>query len=187
MGNQALTISFVTQSDTAELTVDLDDVLNAAANEGRITSFIYGDEVFFRVFTKPLTGIAVTAHASGGVLTDHSVGGTIMSSVVIEEQLSFIQPPLANGGVVADNVASLEKPAYSGFVAAGLPTGASPSGSVTLDPTDAGQAVASLAGPGVYDATYTAQYWSFSIKQDTIPAGVGTDEAYPLVIVIVGA
>ena len=61
MANQSLTISFTTTGDDdIDLTVDLDDEANAAANSGRTSSFIYGDEAFFRVFTNPVSGVDVT-------------------------------------------------------------------------------------------------------------------------------
>jgi len=185
MANQALTISFVTQSDNAELTVDLDDVLNASTNSGRTSSFIYGDTVYFRVFTKPLTGIIVTAYNSAGTLVDVSIGGTVMEIVVVTEQLVFTQPPSAQGGTLEDQVASLAKPAYSGFTSTAI-AGSSSVGSVTLNPNNVQEAMASILGPGVHECSYNAQYSSFSINLATIPVGYSSDVEYPIVVIIVG-
>jgi len=184
MAKQSVTISFSSSlaDDPIELSIDMDDVKNEAAN-GRTSSFIFGDEAFFRVFTNPLSGVDITCFASDGVITSYEEGDAVFEN---QEYLEFNEPPESHGGVIEDNVASLAFPVYSDFIATGIPVGSNPSGSVTLDPADPSKAKASIAAPGVYDASYTSHYWSFSIRKDSIPIDWPVDEPYPIVIVVVG-
>lgn len=183
MAKQSVTISFITQtaSDLINLSVDMDDAKNTLANSGRTSSFIFGDEAFFRVFTKPVSGITVSCYQSDGVIASYG-----QEFAPIQEYISFTEPPESAGGIIADNVASLSKPVYGNFTSEGLPQGSSPSGIVTLSLIDPAEVVASQAGPGVYDINYVAQYHSFSIRKDSIPPGFPEDESYPIVVVIVG-
>jgi len=181
MAKQSVTISFVTAESDFDISVDMDDEKNFAANNERTSSFIFGDEAFFRVFTKPISGVSISCYQSDGVLTSYGI-----ESVSIQEYLTFTEAPESAGGVIEDNTASLSKPVYSGFVVEGLPQGSSPCGVVSLSLVEPDIALASQAGPGVYDANYVAQYHSFSIKKDSIPTGFPSDEPYPIVIVIVG-
>lgn len=182
MANQSVTISFQsTSSDDIDLTVDMDDIKNEASS-GRTSSFIFGDEAFFRVFTNPISGVAVTCYPSDGILTSYEAGSAVYT--VESEILEFNQPYEAQGGVIEDNVSSLAFPAYSSFLASALST--NNCGSVTLNSIDPSEAVASAAGPGVYDASYVAHYWSFSIQMPTIPSGWPEGEPFPIVIVVVG-
>ena len=180
MANQSVTISFVTKtaSEAISLSVDMDTEKNEELNEGRTSEFIFGDEAFFRVFSEPIEGITIGCYPSDGVIASYGE-----KTVDVQEYIQFIQPPLIAGGTVEDNISSLDKPAFSDFVAEGLPPGSSPCGVISVDPIDSSQANASLAGPGVYDTSYKAKYHSFSIKKDSIPS----DESYPIVIVIVGS
>ncbi len=187
MANQSITVSFSTVgADGLSLQIDLDDVKNAEINNGRTSGFIFGDEVFFRVFTNPVTGVTLSPFSSDGVLGSYGV----QSPIDIQEYITFDQPPASHGGLVKDMTASLGFPVSSGFSAS--PLGNSNCGSVTVDPKDISQAVASIAGPGVYDANYQAQFTRFSISKDSIPVGweidpeTGEYPPYPIVVVIVG-
>jgi len=187
MANQSVTISFqsTTSSDDISLTVDMDDVKNLDTDNGgsgRTSSFIFGDEAFFRVFTNPITGVDVSCYESDGILSSYETGSAVYA--VDSEILEFTQPYEAQGGVIDDNVSSLAFPVTSGFVATVLST--KNCGSVSLNSLDPSEAKASAAGPGVYDASYTANYWSFSIQMPTIPTDWPIDEPYPIVIVVVG-
>jgi len=189
-----MTISFVTQtaSDTISLIVDMNDEQNKLANNGRTSSFIFGDEAFFRVFTNPVEGVELYAFQSDGELARQNVIDDVHEqlSADLQEYAVFTQPPETNGGVVEDNTANLSKPVSDpnppAFTAEGLPPGASPCGIVSVSPEDPAVLQASQANPGVYDVNYKAKYFSFSIKKDTIPPGFPEDEPYPIVIVIVG-
>lgn len=177
MANQSLTITFTAQSE-AELTVELDDTLNEQENGGRTSSFLYGDEVYFRVYTNPITGVSVDCYESDGVITSK---GT--DTDTIEETIIFTEPPESAGGNPSDNTASLGKPVYSGFSASALGNSL---GSITVNPTDPAEVVASQAGPGVYEVSYTAKYYLFSLKKDTRPSGVAINDSYQISVVIVG-
>lgn len=182
MANQSVTISFQSvSSDDIELTVDLDDLKNEASST-RTSSFIFGDEAFFRVFTNPVSGVAITCYPSDGILTSYEEGSAEYE--IDSEILEFNQPYIAQGGKVVDNVSSLAFPVYSDFVATALSV--NNCGSVTLNPLDPSEAVASADGPGVYDASYVSHYWSFSIQMPTIPDEWPEGEPYPIVIVVVG-
>ena len=186
MAKKSVTISFSTISgDDIDLTVDMDDVKNEDKDNGgsgRTSSFVFGDEAFFRVFPNPITGINIECFPSDGVLTSYEEGTAVYDH---EEYLQFSEPYEAEGGKIEENTASLAFPASSGFIATAK--SANSCGSVTLDPLDPSFALASATGPGVYEASYTANYWSFSIQMNSIPNDWPVDEPYPIVIVIVGS
>ena len=182
MANQSMTISFVTVGDSVSLQVVMDDVMNKQENSDRTSNFIFGDEAYFMVFPTPVTGVTIACYQSDGIINPYG-----QKTIDVEDQLIFTQPPLAAGGVIEDNVASLSKPAYSDFIATGIPAGSSPSGSVSLSATDPSKALASQANPGVYESTYKSLYHSFSLKKDNVPVGWDTTKPYPIVVVVVGS
>ena len=188
MANQSITVSFSTASsdDSIELTIALDYVMNAAENNKRTSGFLFGDTVYFKVYTNPITGVDLALFSSDGVLGEYGVQPLEAN----QEYITFDEPPESAGGLLKNMNTSLSFPAYSGFLASAL--GDSACGSVTLDPDDATNVVASIPGPGVYDASYNSQYYSYSISKDSMPAGwevdpiTGEYPAYPIVIVVVG-
>ena len=175
MANTSLTISFNTTTGSTDQFIDLelDDVLN---NDK--TTFLFGDIVYFKMFTKCTE---VDFYPSEGSVTAGTDGIDD-----VEEQITFTQPPLAAGGSVADNTASLTKPVTSNFSAVVLGSGAG-CGTISVDKVDKKQANASQAGPGVYTANYKAAYIGKKITGPSMPSGWDSEQTYPVVIVAVGS
>lgn len=175
MADSSLTISFTTTTGSTDQFIDLelDDDLN-----GDKTSFLFGEVVYFRVFTNCTT---LDFFPSEGTVSDNGSG-----IADISEMISFTQPPSSAGGVISDNTSSLSYPVSSSFSATAIGSSVG-CGSISVDPVDPKQANASQAGPGVYTATYKSNYLSKKITGPNMPTGWSSDESYPVVVVVVGS
>jgi hypothetical protein len=172
MAKQSVTISFVTSSmgdDGISLFVDMDDEQNEAENDGRTSTFIYGDTAYFRVFPSPIEGVSISCYPSDGSVISHGE-----HTADVDEIISF-----------TDNTVTLEKPVFSDFSVEQVSE--TSCGAISVNPDNPSEAMASQAGPGVYRATYTAKFQRFSISIPSKPAGISDDEAYPVVVSIVGS
>ena len=181
MANATLTINFqsLTADDPGEdgnekfIQLALDDVQNELLY-GKTSGFTWGQIIYFKMYTNCST---VTFYTSEGPVT-----GGVDGTDEVTDYLAFTQPPVAAGGVVENNTASLSLPATGSFLAVG-----SGSGSVSLNPLNSSEALASAVGIGIYKATYDAAYIGKKITGPTEPAGLPADTSYPLVIVAYGA
>jgi hypothetical protein len=166
--------------DGISLFVDMDDEQNEAENDGRTSTFIYGDTAYFRVFPSPIEGVSISCYPSDGSVISHGE-----HTADVDEIISFTEPPEDAGGAVEDNTVTLEKPVFSDFSVEQVSE--TSCGAISVNPDNPSEAMASQAGPGVYRATYTAKFQRFSISIPSKPAGISDDEAYPVVVSIVGS
>ena len=176
MANSSLTISFATTTGSTDQFIDLelDDDLN-----GDKTTFLFGEIVYFRVFTNCTT--------LDFYPTEGSVAANGTGTADIVEQITFTEPPLAAGGIVSENTSSLGYPANDGSFSAVVLGSGSGCGTISVDSVDTKQANASQADPGVYTATYKSDYLGKKITGPTMPVDWDTEESYPVVIVVVGS
>jgi hypothetical protein len=164
MAKQSVTISFVTSSmgdDGISLFVDMDDEQNEAENDGRTSTFIYGDTAYFRVFPSPIEGVSISCYPSDGSVISHGE-----HTADVDEIISFTEPPEDAGGAVEDNTVTLEKPVFSDFSVEQVSE--TSCGAISVNPD-------------------TAKFQRFSISIPSKPAGISDDEAYPVVVSIVGS
>jgi hypothetical protein len=182
MADTSLTVQFQavsTETDT-NIVAELDDDRNSAANNGRTSSFKFGDTVYYRVYTNPVDGMDVTCYNSDGTITYHGK----YSESDREQVITFAEPPESKGGDPDDNTASLDVPCESGFSAELL--GTTGCGSVYLSTDDPEVAKASQTGVGVYRATYDTEYFLYGLSNVAAPSDWPAGESYPVVILIVG-
>ena len=180
MANASLTISFNTTSSADQfIDLELDDVLNKDE-----TTFIFGTEVFFKMFTDCTT---VDFFA-----TENSVSNGTDGIDDVVEYISFTQPPVSHGGKVKDNTATTSKPITGAW--SWKQVGTSGCGSITTVDGDLKTLKASAAGPGVYEITYESAYTGHKITGPSEPAEWVSETAdgedapdYPLVIVAAGS
>jgi len=190
MANSTLTVSFTTQTldDDGEidLTVELDDEANKEANNGRTSSFLFGDDVYFKVFKNPLTGVNISTYQSDGNVTIDQTGVTDSDR---EEFALFSQPDISGYTYKESekNDHNLEVPCNGVFSVTEL--GSGDLGVVSLDPEDPSVLVKASPGVVVGVVTYDATYDRYKLSGVTQPTGwVPTDDnnSYPVIVVIVG-
>lgn len=182
MADTALTVQFQTVSSETDtnITAELDDDRNSAANNGRTSSFKFGDTVYFRVYTNPVDGMDINCYNSDGTVTYHGEE----SESNREEIITFAEPPESKGGDPDNNTANLAVPCAEGFSAELLST--TGCGSIFLSTEDPEVAKASQAGVGVYRATYDTEYFLYDLAHVAAPDDWPAGESYPVIILIVG-
>jgi hypothetical protein len=176
MAESSLTISFNTTTGSSDQFIDLE--LDDDLNDDK-SSFLFGDTVYFKVFTNCST---VDFYLSEGSIINVGSGTDDVTEII-----TFSEPPESAGGVASDNTASLSYPAKDGTFSATKIGSGTGCGTITVDSVDSKQVNASLAGPGAYIVTYKSDYLSKKITGPNMPYEWDTDESYPVVVVAVGS
>lgn len=186
MANSTLTVSFSTTSidEDISLSVELDEAANKAANNGRTSSFLFGDSVYFNVYSNP-QNVSIENYTSDG-----NVVAGINGTTEQEEFLIFSQPDIDGYDYPSDeyNETSLETPCTGSFSSVAL--SASANGTVAVSPDDIETARKSIPGVAVYKANYESDYQQFCLTNVTQPPAwepTEDDSSYPVTVIIVGS
>lgn len=187
MANSTLTVSFTTETlddDSIDLTVELDDDKNIIENDGRTSSFLFGDDVYFKVFTNPISGVNVTTYESDGT-TSMDASGEIDTD---REEFAIFSQPAIPGYVYKPsekNDYNLQVPCNGTFTFSALGSGTA--GVISL--ADPSTLVKANPGIVVGIIKYDAKFDRYKLSGVTQPTGwIPTDDnnSYPVVVVIVG-
>ena len=174
MANESVTITFETydsdSDSSASLSIELDDERNEEANSDRTSSFLFGDEVFFRVYPTTFDS-DITIENTDGDISSYGKKASMET-----ETLTFTEP---SSGDVSDNTESLSNLCYSEFTSTSI--GSNECGAISLG-SDNITVNAEKAGVGVFSVSYNVFYHLFSIKKDIMPSGWDVDEPYPIVV-----